>query len=378
MKRLIPLVAIGAVALAACSSSKTNTASPPSSASPSTTTGTGVTSSMNIGNPPSAVTLSEAGSSLLYPFLQVLEAPLHTQYSNITLSPAAGGSGLGISEAIDGTADMGGSDAYLSNGQMSTNPTLMNIPIAVSSQAVNYNLPGIKNLRLSGSVLAQIYSGQITKWNDTAIAALNPGVGLPATGIVPVHRVDSSGDTFIFTSFLSATNTTWANGPGFSTSVNWPSVPTAVTANGNPGMVQTCQTTPGCIAYIGISAESLATAANLGEAELENQAGSFVQPNPTTVDAAVTAGSGNIPNDLAASLIYQPGAQSYPIVNFEYIVVKSSQSSSNLAQAIRTFLAYAISPTGGSSPTDLAKKDFEALPAVVVPRVESAIAKITG
>ena len=125
-------------------------------------------------------------------------------------SAAAGGSGKGQTDAISGAVDMGGSDAYLSAGQVSANPGIMNIPIAVSAQAVNYNLPGISNLKLSGSVIAQIYSGTITSWNDAAIAALNTGVTLPATPIVPVRRVDSSGDTFIFTSFLSATSTTWS------------------------------------------------------------------------------------------------------------------------------------------------------------------------
>jgi phosphate transport system substrate-binding protein len=382
LKRLIILAAVAVVALAACgssskSSSSSTTASPTSS-SPSSSSSTNGTVNMNIGNPTAATTITEAGSSLLYPFLQELVNPLHAAYSNVTLAPAAGGSGKGISDTIAGTVNVGGSDAYLSNSEFAANPGLMNIPIAISSQAVNYNLPGVTNLKLTGNVLAEIYQGKITKWNDSAITALNPGVTLPNETIVPVRRVDSSGDTFIFTSFLSATNSTWSSGPAFGTTVTWPAVSSEVTASGNPGMVQTCHATPGCVAYIGISAESTALSAGLGEAELQNKAGNYVQPNMTTVESAVNAGASSLPANLAAPLIYEPGAQSYPIVNFEYIIVKSSQSSANLAMAIRTFLAFAISPTGGSSPAFLTKEQFVALPQSVVPLVESAIAKISG
>jgi phosphate transport system substrate-binding protein len=383
LKRFIPFAVIACLAVAACGSSKSSSSSttvaPSATTAPGATTGTAAGGTgMNIGNPASAVTLNEAGSSLLYPFLQELVTPLHTTYSNITLAPAAGGSGKGVSDVIAGTVQMGGSDAYLSSGQIAANPGLMNIPVVVSSQAVNYNLPGITNLKLSGNVLAEIYQGKISKWNDPAITALNPGVTLPSTGIVPVRRVDSSGDTFIFTSFLSATNTAWQNGPALGTTVTWPAVTAELTASGNPGMVQTCKSTPGCVAYVGISAEASAQTAGLGEAMLQNQAGSFVLPGASTVESAIQAGSGSVPANLAAPLIYESGAQSYPIVNFEYIVVKSKQSSAEVAQGIRTFLAYTMDPSGGSAPANLAKAQFVALPTSVVPKVQAAIATITG
>jgi phosphate transport system substrate-binding protein len=329
-------------------------------------------------NPSTAQTINESGSSLLFPFLQQLVTPLKTQFSNVTLAPSAGGSGKGISDAIAGVVQMGGSDAYLSNSQLTTNPGLLNIPIAVSSQAVNYNLPGVSNLKLTGDVLAKIYQGSITKWNDPAIASINPGVSLPATTIVPVRRVDSSGDTFLFTSFLSATNATWKNGPAFGTTVTWPAAPGELTASGNPGMVQTCKATPGCVAYVGISAEATAQSAGLGEAMLQNQAGNYLQPSSSTVNAAVNAGAGNVPDNLADSLIYEPGAQSYPIVNFEYIVVKNKQATADLAAAIRDFLVFAIDPNGGSNPTYLAKDQFVALPSLVLSKVNAAIASISS
>lgn len=385
LKRLIPLALAVPLAAAACSSSSKSTTSATSVAPAGTSATTvaggssgGGSANMNLGNPASPVTLNESGSSLLYPFLQELVDPLHSKYPNVTLAPAAGGSGKGISDAIAGTTQMGGSDAYLSSSQASSNPGLLNIPIAISSQAVDYNLPGVSNLKLSGDVIAKIYQGKITKWNDPAIAGLNSGVTLPATTIVPVRRVDSSGDTFIFTSLLSATNSDWQNGPAFGTSVTWPAVSNELTANGNPGMVQTCHATPGCIAYVGISAQDSAQSAGLGESELQNKAGNFVQPNDATVGAAVSAGAGSLPADLAAPLIYEPGAQSYPIVNFEYIIVKNKQASADTAQAIRDFLAFATDPQGGSSTTYLTKEHFVALPSSVTSQVETAIASISG
>ncbi|MGH7922168.1 MAG: phosphate ABC transporter substrate-binding protein PstS, partial [Candidatus Dormibacteraceae bacterium] len=279
--------------------------------------------SVKTGNPPTPVTLQEAGSSLLFPYLQQLTSPLTQKYSNITLSPAAGGSGTGQAEAISGTIDMGGSDAYLSPAQFQQDAGLMNVPIAISSQAVNFNLKGVSSLNLTGNVLAQIYEGKITNWNSSAISSLNPGVTLPNETIVPIRRVDSSGDTFIFTSFLSATNSAWSNGPSLGTTVAWPAVSGELSFSGNPAMVQGLMATPGSIAYVGISVEQTALQAGLGEGALQNKSGKYVKPDATTVLAAVAAGAKSIPANLAASLIYEPGAQSYPIVNYEYLIIQS-------------------------------------------------------
>src|SRR6202049_2212820 len=163
----------GTLVVAACGGSTTTP-----------TTSGGQPAAAPTGNPTTAVSLTESGSSLLLPYLQELVAPLTTAYSNITLAPSGGGSGKGISDAIAGNSLLGGTDAYLSPAQFNANPTLANIPVAVSAQGIWFNLPGITSLKLTGAVLAKIYSGSITKWNDAAIAALNSGVTLPATAIV--------------------------------------------------------------------------------------------------------------------------------------------------------------------------------------------------
>jgi phosphate transport system substrate-binding protein len=388
---MIPFAVAAALAVGACgsssSSSSATTAAPGTSATTATTAASGgsVTTAASsggpqVGNPTSSVTLNESGSSLLYPFLQTLVSPLKSAYSNVALAPAAGGSGKGISDATSGVSQMGGSDAYLTPAELSAG-TLLNVPIAVSAQDVYVNLPGVTNLKLSGQVLSDIYQGKVTKWNAPEISALNTGTTLPSTSIYPIHRSDSSGDTFLFTSFLSKTDTSgWgsSSGPQFGTTVKWPSVSNALTASGNPGMVSTCKATVGCVAYIGISAQSTATAAGLELASLKNQAGDYLTASATTINSAVAASTADVPANLAASLIYASGAMSYPIVNFEYIVVKKSQSSANTALAIRDFLTFAISTTGGSTPTLLASKNFQALPTSVVSKVNTAIASIAG
>ena len=361
---------VGALAAAACGGGTGGSSGTPTPA------GTPTPVAVQTGNPTTAVALKESGSSLLFPYLQVLAPLVTATYPNISLQPAAGGSGKGITDAIAGASDLGGTDAYLSPGQMAQNPSFANIPIAVSSQDVFVNVPGVTSIKLSGDVLAKMYMGQITKWNDPAVAALNSGVTLPSTGVVPVRRVDSSGDTFIFTSFLAATNSAWSNGPSIGTTVTWPSVSAEITANGNPGMVTSCQSTPGCVAYIGISAQSSAQAANLTLASLQNKAGQFVNANATTMAAAVNALATQIPTNLAQSLIYADGAQSYPIVNYEYLVLNTTQTDANKSLAIRTFLAWAIDPNGGATAANLAKDNFIALPDSVANKVKVGIASI--
>jgi phosphate transport system substrate-binding protein len=331
-----------------------------------------------LGNPSKPVTVEETGSTLVLPFLQKMVDPLRARYPNVTLAPAGGGSGKGISDVISGTARVGGSDAYLSDAQARQHPDFLNIPIAISAQAIDYNLPGVRNLKITGEVLAQIYMGKIARWNDPAIARLNPGLSLPATTIVPVRRVDASGDTFIFTSLLTRTNQDWANGPAFGTTVTWPAAPGELTANGNPAMVQVCKATPGCVAYIGVSVEQTALQQGLGEAMLQNRAGNFVIPTQDTISAAAAQGAQNLPADLRAPLIYLDGAQTYPIVNFEYMMVNSKQPDADTALALRDFLAFAIDPSQGSTQANLGAVDFVALPPNVTPRVSATIARISG
>jgi hypothetical protein len=157
--------------------------------------------------------------------------------------------------------DLGGTDAYLSSGDLVKKPALLSIPLATAAQTVVYNLPGVSaadHVRLDAAVLAGIYEGGITAWDDPRIAAINPGASLPADKIVPVYRADMSGDTFLFTSYLStgsqsAPGTQWNREVGYGTTVAWPRVPAALSETGSLNVLHACASTPGCVAYNGIS-----------------------------------------------------------------------------------------------------------------------------
>ena len=323
------------------------------------------------------VTISETGSTLLFPLVGKWASGFHQEHPNIVTTSAATGSGAGIAGASAGTADIGASDAYLSAGDLVQNPALLNVPLVVSAQQVDYNVPGLPagtHLRLDTAVLARMYSGSITAWNDPALAALNPGVHLPGTAVVPVHRSDASGDTFLFTSYLSAGFAAWSSTAGYGTTVAWPRVPRAAAQRGNAAMVSGCAATRGCVAYIGISYLSAALAAGLGEAQLANPAGQFVLPTAATIAAEVASFVSATPPDETISMVDGPAAGGYPIVNYEYAIVRTRPRSAAAGRAIRAFLRWAI--TAGSSAQYLGPVRFQPLPADVVTLSEAQIARI--
>lgn len=385
---LLASVGVLGVALAACggstpTASSTSTSSPASSsASPGGSSQTSVSATFaSLETPPSSsVSISEAGSTLLEPLFNLWAPAYQRQNSSVKVTPSGGGSGAGIAGATGGTVDIGASDAYLSPAQIAKTPSLLNIPLAISAQMINYNIPGISgNLKLNGSILAKIYEGKITNWNSSAIAAINPGVSLPSLKIVPLHRSDGSGDTFIFTQYLSKADPSgWgsSNGPQFGTTVAFPSVSGALGENGNGGMVSACKSTVGCVAYIGVSFKSQTDAANLGEAALGNASGNYLLPTAKTIVAEASGLTAKTPANETLSLVYGPAAQGYPIINYEYAIVNASQSSSTKAQAIRSVLAWAIDPQHGNSSSFLNQVNFQPLPSGVATKSLDQIVKI--
>jgi phosphate transport system substrate-binding protein len=316
---------------------------------------------------PSGTSLQETGSSLFFPLFQNWSSA----YTSAKITAQSTGSGTGQSQAESGTVDIGASDAYLPPGAPGG---VINIPEVVSAQAVNYNVPGIKvHLHLSATVLQGMYNGSITNWNAPQIKKINPGVKLPSLAVVPLHRSDSSGDTFLFTSFLdfglggSAANPTsgtsfvaTAGGPntGFTA---WPNVSGALSAQGNAGMQKLCIQTPGCVAYIGISYLRGALKGGLGYAELENGKGQYILPTSQSI-ADEVASFTQIPSNGSLSLIYSHSSKTgYPIVNFEYAVVKQSPSDSNKAAAIKALLAWGMDPRHGASSSLLTPYLFQPL-----------------
>ena len=364
--------ALGACALllGACSSSS-------SSSSSSSTSSVATLQSLQSW-PTSAVSLQETGSSLLYPLFNLWVAQTEKEWPNVTITTAATGSGTGVSQAAAGTVAIGASDAYLSPAQVAKTPGLLNVPLAISGQQVNYNLPGVTgHVKLDASVLAQIYQGTITNWDDPAIAALNNGLTLPNLKIVPIHRSDSSGDTFLFTSFLSDADSAWSKSIGFGTTVAFPPVPGAVAAQGNGGMVTACAANPGCVAYIGVSYLQEAIGKGLGYAALENKSGNFELPTEDAIAAGAAAFATSTPANGAVSMIYGSNPNGYPIVNYEYAIVQSSQPNTLTAQAVKAFLAWAIDPNNGNAPSFLDQVNFVALPSTVTQISVDLLAKIS-
>ncbi|WP_082971300.1 phosphate ABC transporter substrate-binding protein PstS [Mycobacterium sp. 852002-51971_SCH5477799-a] len=326
----------------------------------------------------SPVTLSETGSTLLYPLFNLWGPAYHDKYNNVTITTQGTGSGTGISQAGAGAVAIGASDAYLSEGDMAAHKGLMNIALAISAQQINYNLPGVtEHIKLNGKVLAAMYNGTVKTWNDPQIAGLNPGVNLPATPVVPLHRSDGSGDTFLFTQYLSKQDPDgWGKSPGFGTTVAFPTVPGALGENGNGGMVTGCADTPGCVAYIGISFLDQAQQKGLGEAQLANASDKYLLPDAKSIAAAASGFASKTPANQAISLINGLAADGYPIVNYEYAIVNTGQKDAATAQTLQAFLHWAI--TDGNNASFLDKVHFQPLPAEVVKSSDAQIAKISG
>jgi phosphate transport system substrate-binding protein len=323
------------------------------------------------------LTLTETGSTLMQPLLESWAQTYAKVAPDVQLVTAGSDSGEGVAAVIRGAVLIGASDAYMSDLQMARNPGLLNIPLAISAQTVNYNLPNLTEpLKLSGPVLAGIYAGTIHDWSDPAIAALNPGAALPHSPIVPIRRTDASGDTFIFTQFLSFSTPDWEDGPGFGVSIVWPKVDGVREATGNAGMLQMLAQTPGGIAYIGGSFTDQVVKSGLGTAALQNQDGKFVLPTASTVRAAAAALTPRTPTDERLSLAFAPGPESYPIINYEYAIVRAVQADPAQAAALRDFLLWAITPEKGSAPAYHDPVHFIALPIAIRGLSEEQIAKI--
>jgi phosphate transport system substrate-binding protein len=310
------------------------------------------------------VTLVESGSTLFYPLFHTWVAEYAKTNPNVRITTSGTGSEAGIKQTIAGAVQIGTSDAFMADEELRDNPQIVNIPLAIAAETINYNLPGLNkaNLRLDGSTIAGIYGGTIRFWDAPPIAALNPGVRLPHRAIVPIRRSDGSGSTFLFTQYLTFSTPSWEKGPGYGTTIAWPAVPGSVEARGNPAMVQASKNNPYSIAYIGTSFRDAIAKAGLGTALIGNQAGKFLLPNETTVRAAASVLGPRTPPDERLSLVYAPGDNSYPLIGYEYAIVSTKQPNPTTAAAIREFLLWAVDSCSGNSTKNLRAVGFIALP----------------
>jgi phosphate transport system substrate-binding protein len=374
--RRIRFVPIALLAAACSSSSSATSAASAPAATTSAASAPASAATPSIPAAPSTGKLTETGSSVMFPLVSQWQKGYTTQYPGIKISTASTNSGTGISSAGTGLVDIGTSDAPLSASQSSQYSTLENIPMGVDGIDVVYNLAGLSApLNLNGSVLAQIYDGKITTWNDPAIAKLNPGAKLPSEKIVTIHRADSSGSTVLFAQYLNAQDPTDWPSTLISSEPTWPSVSGALAETGSGAMVTGAGGKPGSIAYVGVSYASKITAAKLSVAALENGAGKYTTPTAAALTAAVDSFPA-APADGSENLINTSAAAGYAISGYEYTDVNATQSSTAQAGLIQNFLYWAL--TTGSSPSYLGKVDFVPLPKATYNVAVNLITKISG
>ena len=308
-----------------------------------------------------------AGSTLVAPLMSKWQSD-YASKTEATVTYGAIGSGGGIDQITSRTVDFGASDAPLTADQFSEADGVEQIPWALSGTVPAYNVQGAPdNLKLNGEVLADIYLGKVTQWDDPAIAKLNPGAGLPSTKITPVYRSDGSGDTYAFTNYLSTVSPEFKSTVGTSTQVKFP---TGVGAEKNDGVAAAIGQTDGSIGYVGLA---YALSNELSMPLIENSAGSFPEPGVESVEAAADAVSKIGPNnEISLAGLPSTAKGAYPISTYTYVIVPLE---SEKADALKKFITYAIGPDGQAYGPDL---DFAPLPKQVVAADKKAIAKIGG
>jgi phosphate transport system substrate-binding protein len=327
---------------------------------------------------PAPVSLNGAGATFPVPFLTAVINAYMTANPWATINYQGQGSGAGVSALTAKTVDFAASDAPLTDTQRTAAPNVLHIPETAGAVTLAYNLPGISGgLHLTGDVIAAIYNGTITNWNDAAIANLNTGTTLPNHSITPIYRAESSGTTNVFTSYLSVSSSSWAAAIGHSNSVSWP-VGSGV--QGNAGVASTVDTTQYTIGYVELA---YALQNGMTVASVKNPAGNFVAPSLASTSAAVSAGaSGGFPAGDASwtsvSLLNTNAADAYPIVTLTYLLeYKELNTFSGMTQAkafaIVNFLWYVVH-TGQNQ---AAGQAYASLPANVVTIDEATIRSIT-
>ncbi len=281
--------------------------------------------------------LSGAGATFPLPFYNVVFEQFG-QVNGDQVAYGGIGSGGGVRNLRDKIVDFAGSDAFLSDKEMSEMAPVVHIPTCMGAVVLAYNLDGVKELKLSGEIIANIFAGEIKMWNDERIATLNPDVKLPEEAIIPVYRSDGSGTTFVFTDYLTKVSSMWASKYGAGKSVNFPS---GQAAKGNPGVAGVIKQTKNTIGYVG---SEYAFAQKIPYALVENQRGEFVQPSSATISAAA---SGDIPTDTRCSITNADAAGAYPISTFTWMIIYKEQNYSDRtkeqAEATLDLLKYILS-----------------------------------
>ncbi len=285
---------------------------------------------------PQADELKGAGSTFVAPLIGAWQQK-YDSAKGVKISYNPIGSGGGIQAISNKTVDFGASDAPMTPDQFNTCGGCVQLPWALSATSVMYNLPGLpNNLHITGPIIAGIYLGQIKKWNDPKIKAVNKGVNLPSTDITPVYRSDSSGTTYNFTTYLNTVSRQWKSGPGRGTSVNWPA---GVGARGSSGVSGVISRTPGAVGYADIA---YALKNHLKFFSVQNRAKKFARPGLAGIRAASLADRKfSATNEL--SIVNPPGGKrfrkAYPICTYTYVILRTQSAKATL---LKPFVTWAL------------------------------------
>jgi len=308
--------------------------------------------------------INGAGATFPYPLYSKWFSEYHKAHPELQFNYQSIGSGGGIQQITKGTVDFGASDAPLSDEELSKIPDAVHIPTVLGAVVVTYNIP-VEGLRLTPELLAGIYLGKITTWNDAAIAKANPEAKLPGDAIAVTHRSDGSGTTSIFTDYLAKVSPEWKEKVGAGKSVKWP---TGLGGKGNEGVTGLVKQTPGAIGYVELA---YATQNKLPMAALRNRDGNFVKPSTESTSEA--AAGVEMPADFRVSITNAPGKNAYPIASFTYLLVHRDAKDAVKGPALVQFLWWAIHEAQALA-TPL---DYAALPKPVVAKVEQTIKSLT-
>jgi phosphate transport system substrate-binding protein len=277
------------------------------------------------------------------------------------------GSGGGIRQFTEGTVDFGATDGPMNESQIQAlNGNVLHIPTVLGAVVVTYNLPslGDTKLKFDGNILVDIFMGRITKWNDAKIAALNPGVKLPAMDLVVVHRSDGSGTTYVFTDYLNKFSREWKDKVGYATSVNWP---VGLGGKGNEGVTQQVKQVEGALGYVELI---YAISNRLPYAQVKNAAGNYITPSLESVTAAAAGARLEKDTDFRVSITNAPGADAYPIASFTWLLIRKDNKEPAKARLIRDFLQWMITPEAQKMAAEL---HYAPLPSPVVSLVQARI-----
>jgi phosphate transport system substrate-binding protein len=283
------------------------------------------------------LTLTGAGATFPYPLYSKWFDEYAKTVREVQINYQSIGSGGGIQQLKAGTVDFGASDAPLSDEETKAMPgPVVHIPTVAGAVVIAYKLPGVSALRLGPEVLADIFLGNITRWNDKAIASINSGVRIPDLPIAVAHRSDGSGTTYIFTYYLAAVSKAWAERVGAGKSVDWP---VGIGGKGNEGVTGIVKQTPGAIGYVELA---YAMQNKLPCARIRNATGNFVAPSVASTTAAAAGAAEKMRQDIRVSIVNSAAPEAYPIAGFTYLLVYRDQKDRAKGEALTRFLTWAI------------------------------------